>query len=187
MSGHRRGEWRGKGLVVDPRDGRQRTVWLDVIAQEPDRLRLDVTATLGTYVGTFVSSDGRFTWLSALEKRFVTGAADSAAARALLRLPIGPGDIIALLFDSPLGKSWSCSETSASGARRCENAGDQATVEISRDGEARKLLIRPFEQALATQLRLEPSQMNGQSNGQSKDEPFVLVRPRGFADVSVSP
>ena len=176
----RYGQWRGKALVADPRDGKQKELNLDVIAQAPDRLRVDLTSSLGAYVGTFAARDRRFEFLSALERRFVTGPADSAGARDLLRLSVEPAEAVELLLGGPMPASWKC-ETDASKRRTCANGKSGASVTVEFDGDARRFAFRAGARASPALVRLEPSRLDAPPEARQ----FQIERPRGFQEQDV--
>lgn len=153
---------------------------IEIVAADPDRLRIDATAALGTYLGTVVSKDGRFAWLSAYERRFVTGPSGSAAARAALRLPVGPRDVIAILFDDDLGGTWTCS-SAAQGRRSCRNA-DGASVEVEADGDARRIALGDPRMVAPAELRIEEVR----TNGRPEEKTFGLDKPDGYSETALS-
>jgi hypothetical protein len=180
------GQWRGKALVPDPRDGKMRSVSVDVMAQAPDRLRVDATGSVGAYIGTFATARGRFWYLSSIDRIFMTGAAQSQAARDTLRMSIEPTEAIALLLDSPMPPRWSCEPlTPPSIGRRCHNDSTTAQVErqVERGGEALRIEISALPRTGApAQLRLD----SVRSGGEPDERQFRLEKPRGFVEQSAA-
>ena len=171
------GQWRGKALITDPRDGKQRAVSLDVLAEEPDRLRVDVTGAVGAYIGTFASARGRFAFLSAIEKTYVVGPAESAVARETLRLSIDPREAVAILLGGPLSKDWSCSPADGQeNSRKCESR-SLTKVSVAREGDSLRVLIQSPADKRPAELRLETVR----TNVLPEERQFQLERPRGFS------
>jgi len=109
-TGNAEGQWRGKALVKDGRNGKSGTLDLDLIAKEPQALRIEAASSFGIPVASVAMSGGRIEVLLPQEKRFITSPADRGSLSRLIPVHISPDALLALLFERPLDRSneWKC-------------------------------------------------------------------------------
>ncbi len=82
---------------------------MDVISKRPRSMRIDVSAVLGIFIGSFTWNDSQMQVLLAREKKFITGPATSESMQELLKLPIDPVVLFNIFWDENLSpKEWTC-------------------------------------------------------------------------------
>ena len=175
------GLWRAKALVFDAA-GKQRTLSLDLAAEAPNRLRIDATTSLGVYVGTFVSDGKNFAWLSALEKKFVVGAAGSRAARTQIGLPVDAEDVVAALLNAPMPTGWTC-ELGADHSRNCTHATAHASASMTPDQDGRRFVFTGPNGPKPAQLRVDAARTDVDLDPDS----FRLAKPKGYSETVIAP
>ena len=89
-TGNAEGQWRGKALVKDGRNGKSGTLDLDLIAKEPQALRIEAASSFGIPVASVAMSGGRIEVLLPQEKRFITSPADRGSLSRLIPVHISP-------------------------------------------------------------------------------------------------
>jgi len=164
------GSWTGKALIENKQSKKSQMVNLDLIAQQPSKLRLEVSATLGVSVATLALKDGVMAYMIPREKKFASGPARPAAFRNLIGIALAPADFMNLLFDRPLDpRVWVCSN------ERCRH--DRQDLQIVwKEREGARRLIEISSSKMAVTLRLTESS----SKVEPRPEIFELTPPNGF-------
>lgn len=112
-------QFEGTAAIRDKQKNKTHYVNLEIAAIYPEQLRVNATATLGIYVGSFATNETEATLLSALEKKFYKGANSPEIFSKLTKLNILPQDFIRLLLNHPLETSrWKCKDSAK--AKICE-------------------------------------------------------------------
>ncbi len=98
-------------MIEEKAGGPKHFLQLQIFALQPDQLRMDATAAMGVYVGTFVMNGETTQFLSAREKKFYTGPTSPEMMQALVQAPLDPRTLYNVLFDRPLDMDqWDCEE-----------------------------------------------------------------------------
>jgi outer membrane lipoprotein-sorting protein len=101
--------WRGKALIFDKIKDRKNTISLDVISKYPRLLRMDISAVLGIFIGSFTWNESQMQVLLAREKKFISGPANSNSMQELLKLQIDPTALLNIFWDENLSSNeWTC-------------------------------------------------------------------------------
>ena len=116
-AGSATGQWRGKALIVRPaKDGKNQstTVDLQIVAREPNALRIDVTGPMGLHLASMAANETGVRILLPREKKFLATAKGTDPSRAhapALPGQVTPNELLAILFDRPLEREpgWMCS------------------------------------------------------------------------------
>ncbi|RYZ77120.1 MAG: hypothetical protein EOP05_02920, partial [Proteobacteria bacterium] len=105
------GQWRGKAALKNLKNGKGGTLDLDLLAQEPDRLRIEALGPMSIHVASVAAKENEVRISLTREKKFVIAAADRNALSRLVPVRVAPSDLLAILFDRPLEGSdatWKC-------------------------------------------------------------------------------
>lgn len=175
-AGSAEGQWRGKAYLKNTKTKKSGTLDLDLIAHEPDRLRIEAMGPLGVHVASvaYKQSDVRVSLTR--EKKFVISPADRNALARFLPVRIAPQDLLALLFERPLeaqGSAWSCDRSKAP-QWVCE-AGN-AKIERLADDEGR----RKFK-FTAPDAEMDLALTEAPINSALGDKAYSLEAPGGYA------
>ena len=170
------GEWEAKILVEDHERAQSHVLRMDAFAVRDQRLRLDVTAALGTPVASLVMKGEFLEYVLPQKRAFFQGRASSDALRSVLALPLDPHLFYSIFFDVvPKDKRWLC-ETSQSGfLSSCRNADLGLSVKWSdREGGRKKISIRHQKASLQMKvLSFRPLTSKGSTV-------FSLVLPKSY-------
>ena len=103
--------WHAKSLIYDKLKERRNTVSMEIISQRPRSIRMDISAMLGIYVGSFAWNELGMQMLLAREKKFITGPANSDSMQELLKLQIDPVALLDIFWDENLPQAeWVCEQ-----------------------------------------------------------------------------
>jgi hypothetical protein len=172
------GQWGTKILVHDKIKNKSATLSMDATSVWPDRLRLDVTGTLGVSVMSLALNKGQVTYVLPRQQKYFSGeVSDRVFSHIIHDLPLDPRWIIAILFDKPLrSEGWACSQPQLGS---CENAASQIKVQVSnRTGERRLITIT----SPRLELKIQIQDFTGDIH--PPDSLFSITRPDDFVDIS---
>lgn len=166
-------------MVEDSKQNRSYILNLDIISFRPERLRVDVTSTIGSHLATVTMRDNKVSYILLREKKYFEGKPNSQVLKPVLSMELDPRVIIDLLFDlPPREKGWECQRDENDYLTRCHNTGRKITVVWKkRLGRQRVLVISSKLAKLQLNLRKFRSKV------EENDEIFVLKSPRGFSKV----
>ncbi len=143
------------------------------IAQQPDRLRVDVTSALDTVVFVMVMNEKEVRFLVPREKKYYITQQGERALRPILNVPLDPRALLSFLFDQfPADKMWKCVVAASGLPQSCRHLRHKIQVQWkSRDGERRKLLVS------SDQVEIEMSLGDFQAKVENPDKIFDLKIP----------
>lgn len=168
------GQWRGKALVRDLKKMKSGTLELEILAQEPSKLRMEAVGSFGVHVASIAMSDDTVQVLLTREKKFVVSNANANSLARLVPIRISPPDLLKVLFDRDLpAKSWKCTDDRAT-AKRCTDG--VVTIRWEKKEEGRRHIQIGSAEASADLVLQE-----ARSKVEFKDDSFVLRAPEGVA------
>lgn len=175
------GRWQGKALIKDVEQGRSYIVYLNVNAVRNQRIRMDVTSTLGTGVATILSEPNEVRYILFDSKRFYYGQPQPNVMRPVLAMPFDPRWFQNLLFDEPIeGKGWICKNDGSGRPDNCRDAVSNTQITWSnRAGEKKTVLI---EHPKAT---VQINFQSFQAKVEDRKNLFVLEAPPAFQKLRV--
>jgi hypothetical protein len=139
-AGTAQGEWRAKALVKNLKTLKSVTLDLDMVAQEPDRLRIEALGPFSLHVASIASRGDDVRIALTREKKFIEAPADRYALSRVVPVRMAPSDLLALLFDRPLeadNSGWKCDRASKPAPEWICQSGT-ATVARQTDDEGRR-------------------------------------------------
>jgi hypothetical protein len=110
-AGTAQGSWRAKALVKNLKDGKSVTLDLDIVAKEPDRMRIEALGPFSTHVASIAAKEAVVRIALTREKKFIESPSDRYALARVIPVRAAPADLLALLFDRPLesnNSGWQC-------------------------------------------------------------------------------
>jgi hypothetical protein len=162
--------------VKDLRSNQEGFLNLDIIAQEPSRLRLEITGALGVHVASVALNGAETRYILTREKRFVSSPADSNSLVRLIPVRIHPSALMSVLFERELPKdSWRCERDGSIAPVLCRHKSEGVEIKwLERKGRARRLKI--------TARDAEVEMLIDESKSKVEFDPkaFELTAPRGF-------
>lgn len=163
-------------LIKDKRD-KSVVLNLDLVAVRPERLRVDVTTTLGIHLATFVMNNDNVTYVLVRDKKYFRGKPGPDIFKAVMPIPLDPRVMLDILFDlEPTVTGWQCQRDSANYLATCRNTEKALSIEWKkRDANKRVLLVSHPE----GEMQLFLSQFR--SKVEVADGTFVLEVPSSFS------
>jgi hypothetical protein len=181
MTNVNEGHWRARALIKDLEQSKSYIVNLNINAVRDQRVRMDVTSTLGTGVASMLvdQKDVRYVLLDS--KRFYYGNSQPDVMRPILSIPFDPRWLHNILFDETLPeKSWTCVRDGSGLLKECKDSILNLKISWSnRKGEKKTILI---EHPKAT------VQINVQSfkpKVEDRKNLFQLEAPAGYQKLRV--
>lgn len=175
--------WQVQVHVHDKIKDKNNSVQLDVIGLYPKKLRMDISAILGIYVGSFAWNDQEMQMLLAREKKFISGKANRESMQELLKLPLDPVVLSQLFWDQKLGGSdWKCSLDSNLHPQKCEQADLKIQIEFKeRTPDTRIVMID------SPKIEAEMNIQKYQKEIHTDSQTFLLTAPENFSVIRLSP
>jgi hypothetical protein len=173
----RDGAWSAKTLVQDKLKHKSNQIDLEIVAQRPQRLRMEATTPgLGIHVASFAMNGDHMSYILTRQKLHVSGPATEQAVQQLMKVAIAPQSLVDLFFDRPLNEAnWKCSTDSKNQLAHCEHNSGKLSVNWSERESNRRIVEIDSESAKVTMSLTEsPSKV------QVDDSLFELPVPDGF-------
>jgi hypothetical protein len=175
-AGSAEGQWRGKAALKNLKTGKGGTLDLDLLAHEPDRLRIEALGPMSIHVASVAAKENEV-WISLTrEKKFIIAPADRNALSRIVPVRVAPSDLLAILFERPLeanGSAWKC-DRSKEPLWTCE-AGKARIERQADDGGRRKFKFTAPDAEMDLVLTEAPV------NTQLGEAAYSLEAPAGYA------
>lgn len=171
------GQWAGRILIKDKSKNKSYIVSIDVAAlKETQKLRMDVSAAMGTPVATIVVDGPNTEYILFRQKAFYEGKTQPKVLQPILAVNMDPRLLFSLLFESePQGKGWTCERDEKEFLKRCEHEAAGLSLEwIERKGTRKTIEIQHARSSLQINLN------SFQPKVVEKAELFDLKAPPGF-------
>ena len=101
-------KWETKAQVRDFKNNKNTNLNIDIISTENAYLRMEITATLGYPVASYVSAPKTLKFAIYPQKKFYFGANSDEALRPLLGFPLDPNVFQSIVYDKAI-RGWTCS------------------------------------------------------------------------------
>lgn len=139
----REGQWRGKALVRDNTEHKSAILNLQIKAAPEQKMRVDVTSPLGSYLATFLMNGENFDYVLTADKTYYKTKTSSASLKNILKIPLEPVVFYQILFDhAPESKTWNCTKDANGFLRTCSDLKSKINITWSdRNGESRTIDI----------------------------------------------
>lgn len=101
------GQWSAKAMIKSHETGDASIVTIDILAQQPQPMRLDVTTTIGVALASIVIKDDQIEYIVPKQKKYYRGPVDPAALFPVLKIKVDPKLFSAALFEASF-PDWNC-------------------------------------------------------------------------------
>lgn len=136
-----KGRWESKAVIKNIQQNESHQVSIDIVAIKNHRLRLDVTATLGYNVASFVMGRENFKCAVYPEKKFYEGPISEKAMTEALNFPVSPRVFYSIAFDEPIQLAgWKCEMDDTGLVRECLLPQRQLKIEWMNRNEGKKVV-----------------------------------------------
>lgn len=177
FSRFKNGEWNGKVLIKNKRESRSSIVNIKVKAIDGEKLRIDITSTMGSHLASFLLVGEQLEYLNIIEKTAYKGRATRESLREIFLIPIEPQVFYNILFDKNFeNKNWSCAvDVSSRLMTSCKELKTGLSISwVSRDGSKRTV---GFEHPSAS---IQMSLYDFESKVSEPQKVFQLKTPPSF-------
>ncbi|MGE3973659.1 MAG: hypothetical protein AB7F59_03945 [Bdellovibrionales bacterium] len=168
------GQWKGRALVRDLVAKKTNVVRIDLIAQRPQKLRADFSASLGIYLGTLTMNERELSFLIKNQKTLYRGSPQSEKLSQLTPFPLSPRQLMRLLFDQE-PDDWKCVRDEKSFLKECMTDSHLKISWTKRQDSRRTVTI------LGRQFEIQLDLSGSDSPIPTNDSMFLLTVPAGFA------
>jgi hypothetical protein len=181
--GHARGEWRGQAFVKDTAKKKSGTFEIEILAEEPARLRLEATGPFGMSVASLSANEKEAVFLLPREKKFLRDAPDSDRISALVPVRLAPQELLAILFDrEQLHGAWKCVNDAQGQLLKCAKSHPSISFTVDRPKEfTRKINVSTLTSEAQILL------IESKANVEFTDKTFNLIPPADYIDLRAAP
>lgn len=173
--------WSSKAQIRDLIKNKQQNVGIDLYAIKDQKMRMEVSATLGYQVASVVMDPEEISYVVYPQKRHYYGKNSENAFAKVLGISINPMNLSNIAFDQPIrGRGWTCSQGETGQLKSCENLESKTEVRYVSREEGRKkvhILSPNFEMIWV----LEPPEAL-----EAKPEIFTLKVPSGYKEIKIN-
>lgn len=172
-------KWETVAQINDLKRNKNHRVSIDVLAVKNEKMRMEVTATLGYQVASVLINREGFKAAVYPQKKFYQGSLSERSLSEVLHVPVSPRALFAIAFNEPItGPGWSC-EKEGSLPKKCVQANSQIQVEWSQKNDGTKLVK-------ITSPKIEMSWFfkSPEPNFEDKEGLFSLNAPAGYQIIS---
>jgi hypothetical protein len=175
------GNWSARALIKDKEQSRSFIVNLNLNAVRHEKLRLDVSSTLGQQVAALTTTSTEVRYYTTEQKKFYVGAPKSDVLRPILAIPLDPRWLQNLLFDEAIvNKNWTCKLGEDHLIAECRNEADELTITwTKRRGDARTITIQHPKAELQISIRSFSPKI------ETAPGLFDLVPPNGYQKLKI--
>lgn len=118
---YEKASWETKAQFEDLKENHSHSFSIDIYAIKNDKIRLEVTGTLGYKVASIVLDREKVLALIPSEKKFYKGSSSQEVMAKVLKVPVSPAVFFAIIFDQGLkGPGWKCSPDAQGLVKSCQ-------------------------------------------------------------------
>ena len=167
-------------MVKDFEKKQSHILQLDVLAQRPQSMRIEVTTPLGFHIARLALNEKTLTYILTRQREFYRGDAHPDSLKPILSVAVDPRWIVNLLFDMPpQGGGWDC-DTREGLISGCKNSNLGISLNwLDRRKDSRKIQI--ITRAGEIQMDLK----NYQEPGNLDPSVFELKKPPTFSGINL--
>lgn len=175
-------QWATKAVIRDLKGNKSHSVDIDILGDYPGRLRMEVSALMGTQVASLALTDDEIRYAIYSQKKFFQGKASEGSFLPLMNIPLHPRNFMSIAYDAPIsGGGWDCTKGPDGFFSECYQEARQIKVQWSdrtAEGQKKVLISGPtFEM----RWLFRPPQ----TQVEFKDETFLLEAPAQFKTIQL--
>ena len=170
------GQWEGRVLIKDKKKNQSHVVSIDINAIKDEKIRINVTAAMGTPVAALVVDGTKTQYILFKQKAYYEGATQPKVLNPILAIEMDPRLLFSVLFDSEIkDKGWECLKDDKGYLKNCENKASALKIDwVERKGEKKTIKIDHVNASLQLNLNsFRPKVV-------ARDDLFSLKAPAGF-------
>lgn len=101
------GQWEAKAMIKNYDSGEASVVTLDVLAQKPQNMRMEVTTSLGIALASVAMKENNIEYILPKQKKFYKGTVSEKSMYSALKVKVDPRILSAAFFETSYPK-WEC-------------------------------------------------------------------------------
>ena len=173
------GKWDAKVLIKDKVKDKSQVVLAEIVAEQPERVRIDFHTSLGNSIASFAIADQKMSYWVPSQKKYYSGPLSSAAFQGLLSTRVDPSWIVHALFEKNLERlGWVCGRDSRGILSQCRKEDargpafhGESLKFLSREGTRR--VVEYEAESVLVKLSLSGETLNEKY----PDKMFQIARP----------
>ena len=172
-------KWETKAQIRDFKNNKNSNLNIDIVSVKNSHLRMEVTATLGYPVATYVSTPQNLKMAIYPQKKFYFGPNSDEALRPLLGFPLDPNVFQSIVYDSAV-RGWNClagDDGLVASCKRMTKSGEVVIVWQERKDTTKRVVIH------GPQFEIQWLFQNSTNLNPVKAEAFKLEAPSGYSVV----
>ncbi|MGZ3745458.1 MAG: hypothetical protein ACXWRE_05670 [Pseudobdellovibrionaceae bacterium] len=177
-----RAQWETKAVIRDLKENKSHSIDIDILGEYPNKLRMEVSALMGTHVASLVLNGDEVHYALYPRKKFFYGKATEDAFLPLMNMPLHPYNFLNIAYDVPMrGIGWVCTKDPNNLPTECFQANRQIKVQwLDRTPEGQKKVL-----ITAPSFEMKWLFKTPQTEVQFKNETFVLEAPSDFKTIQL--
>lgn len=169
-----KGEWKARALIRDKNKRKTNIVYVDMIAERPKNLRMEVTTSFGMNVAVLAMNSETLSLAIVPQRKFFSGKSGAHVLEPLIHISLDPKFLVDFIFDAEPPAPWKCTRDKNNFLQECD-LNDAIKVTWSNRELGRKTLDI---QSKDHQLQLDLSGFR--PNVELNNTTFILEQPGGF-------
>ena len=169
-------QWESKAQVRDFKQNKTNNLSIDIIAVKNSKMRMEVSATMGYPVASFVSTPSDVKLAVYTQKKFYYGPNSNLALKRAINWPLEPHVLHNIVFDLPI-KGWVCENGQSGLVSLCKKKTTSGDIIISwpdrKEGSKRVIVQAP-------QFEMQWQFKSYSVVQQPREETFQLEAPSGY-------
>ena len=175
-SNYSEGQWKAKVLLKNKRTGESNVVDLKLYAIKDKALRMDITATLGVNVASFLMKEQNVKYVLYQSKEYFEGKRRPQVMKPLIQIALSPRVLYSVAFDTPIEmKGWTCVKNEKGHLKMCRSLKSRVQLKWSDEVAGRKKI-----RIQRDHLELEVLFTRFQNEIVKKNQVFQLKIPSSF-------
>lgn len=173
-------KWETVAQINEIKRNKSHRVSIDILAVKNEKMRMEVTATLGYQVASVLINRDGFKAAIYPQKKFYQGSLGDRSFAEVLRVPVSPRALFSIAFDEMItGPGWSCEKDMDASPKKCFHSNAQIEVEWQKKTDGTKLV-----KIISPKVEMNWFFKNPNPTFEEKPELFSLNVPQGYQIIS---
>lgn len=178
-----KGQWEAELFLKNKSKSQSYKLDLDLLAIKPNKLRIEVTTSLGIHLSSIVINEDQTQILLPREKKYFYGGVSRNIFKPLLKFSLDPQIIFNLLFENDFfdqknnvsSKNWICERDQENKLKKCVDKQNGIQVEWEKNKADEKIV---YIYSSAYELKINLNFIK--SNFKVKSNTFKIPRPSRY-------
>lgn len=175
-------QWETKAVIRDLKANKSHTLDIDILGDYPGKLRMEVSALMGTQVASLALNEEEIQYTIYPQKKYFQGRASEGSFLPLMNIPLHPRNFMNIAYDAPVsGPGWVCTRGKDTLLVECDQSSRGLKVQWqdrTAEGQKKVLITGP---SFEMRWLFKPPQ----TEVQFKDDTFTLAAPAEFKTIQL--